>query len=104
MRIIAIVELDQPHSTIPTYRFHAEPYFRKISDRTAAVSQAEIYIVDDDIEIRQVLALTLSEAGYDVTCFADGLSFISATRAKAPACILLDIVRTSNPGKTQKPR
>jgi FixJ family two-component response regulator len=47
--------------------------------------------VDDDIEIRQILALTLSEAGYDVTCFADGPSLMSATRAKAPACILLDI-------------
>jgi FixJ family two-component response regulator len=91
VRIIAIVELDQPQSTIPTYRFHAGPYFRKISDGTAAVSRAEIYVVDDDIEIRQILALTLSEAGYDVTCFADGPSLMSATRAKAPACILLDI-------------
>jgi hypothetical protein len=55
------------------------------------VGPADIYVVDDDIEIRQALALILSGVAYDVTCFADGSSLMEATRAKAPACILLDI-------------
>jgi FixJ family two-component response regulator len=54
-------------------------------------SQSDIYVVEDDIEVRRALLLILSRAGYRVTCFADGLSLIDALRSKPPACILLDI-------------
>lgn len=50
-----------------------------------------IYIVEDDLEVRQSLSFTLSRAGYQMSCFEDGPSLIDATLTIVPACILLDI-------------
>ena len=33
----------------------------------------QIYVVDDDPVVREMLSLILHEEGYDVICFADGL-------------------------------
>jgi FixJ family two-component response regulator len=51
----------------------------------------EIFVVDDDAAIRDLLALLLSGQGYKVVGFADGGSLIAEIRAKSPACILLDV-------------
>ncbi len=52
---------------------------------------AEIFIVDDDVAIRQTLSVVLSNEGYEVVAFADGAAFLTAARAKSPACIILDV-------------
>jgi FixJ family two-component response regulator len=54
-------------------------------------AKGEIVIVDDDPAVRETLSLIFSREGYDVTCFADGASFLAAARARVPACILLDV-------------
>ena len=54
-------------------------------------SKGEIVIVDDDPAVRETLSLIFSREGYEVTCFADGASFLAAARARVPACILLDV-------------
>ena len=54
-------------------------------------SKSEIVIVDDDAAVRETLSLVFSREGYEVTCFADGASFLAAARARVPACILLDV-------------
>lgn len=51
----------------------------------------EIYVVDDDASIREMLAIVLSSEGYKVACFADGPSLLAVARERVPACILLDI-------------
>ena len=51
----------------------------------------QIYVVDDDPVIREVLSLILRKEGYDVICFADGAALLAAGNKKLPACILLDI-------------
>jgi FixJ family two-component response regulator len=57
----------------------------------AAPTKGEIFIVDDDPAIRQMLSMLFSEAGYQATCFAEGASFLAAARAVTPACIILDV-------------
>lgn len=51
----------------------------------------DIFIVDDDAATREALALVFALAGYRVTGFADGHSFLAAMRAHTPDCVILDV-------------
>lgn len=50
-----------------------------------------ILVVDDDAQIRDVLRITLTQAGFDVTEAADGAAAIAATHRAMPDLIVLDI-------------
>ena len=51
----------------------------------------ELFVVDDDEAMREALSVVFTLAGYRVTVFADGSSFIGAARERAPAAVLLDL-------------
>jgi two-component system, LuxR family, response regulator FixJ len=51
----------------------------------------EVYIVDDDYDMREVLAAILRNAGFRTAAFTDGRSFIRLARDQNPACVLLDL-------------
>ncbi|HTQ83906.1 MAG TPA: response regulator [Pseudolabrys sp.] len=55
------------------------------------VPENELFIVDDDEAMREALTVVFTLAGYRVTVFADGESFIGAARRHAPAAVLLDL-------------
>ena len=57
----------------------------------AAPANGEIFIVDDDPAIRQMLSIVFSQAGFHATCFADGAALLASTRTMVPACIILDV-------------
>jgi len=54
-------------------------------------SRGEIFVVDDDPAIREILSMVLSAGGYQVICFADGAALLAVARTRCPACILLDV-------------
>jgi FixJ family two-component response regulator len=56
-----------------------------------ARSRGEIFVVDDDPAIREILSMVLSAGGYQVICFADGAALLAVARTRCPACILLDV-------------
>jgi FixJ family two-component response regulator len=56
-----------------------------------APSHGEIFIVDDDPAIRQVLSIVFTQAGYRATCFAEGGALLASAHAVVPACIILDV-------------
>ena len=60
-------------------------------------SRGEIFVVDDDPAVREMLSMVLSAGGYEVICFADGAALLAVARSKSPACILLDV---NIPGKS----
>jgi len=60
-------------------------------------SRGEIFVVDDDPAVREMLSMVLSAGGYEVICFADGAALLAIARNKSPACILLDV---NIPGKS----
>jgi len=65
-----------------------------MADETASSELAlpgEIFVVDDDAAIRDLLALLLSGQRYKVVGFADGDSLLAAIRTQSPTCILLDV-------------
>jgi FixJ family two-component response regulator len=51
----------------------------------------EIFVVDDDPAVRDLLAMLFSKEGYQVVCFADGDSLLAIARVQSPACIVLDV-------------
>jgi FixJ family two-component response regulator len=57
----------------------------------------EIYVVDDDVVVRDAIKSILKSAGYSFVAFSDGDSLLEAARRRQPMCILLDLVI---PGKT----
>ena len=55
------------------------------------LSRGEIFVVDDDPAIREILSMVLSAGGYQVICFADGAALLAVARTRCPSCILLDV-------------
>ena len=51
----------------------------------------ELFVVDDDSATREALSVVFTIAGYRVTAFADGESFIARVRDQKPAAVLLDL-------------
>jgi FixJ family two-component response regulator len=65
-----------------------------MAESTASIDSApsgEIFVVDDDAAIRDLLAMLFTRRGFKVAGFADGSSLIAAMRTQSPACILLDV-------------
>ncbi len=56
-----------------------------------ADSKGEIFVVDDDPAVRDMLSMVLSSGGYSVICFADGAALLAVARTRTPACMLLDV-------------
>ena len=52
---------------------------------------APILVVEDDRDFAEILAVNLSNAGYDVAIASDGLSALRAFEAELPALVTLDL-------------
>ncbi|MBR0964986.1 response regulator transcription factor [Bradyrhizobium diazoefficiens] len=55
------------------------------------LSKGEVFVVDTDAASREQLSNALRQSAYDVICFADGASLLLETRARMPACVLLEM-------------
>ena len=53
---------------------------------------AEVLIVDDDPDIRAILAFTMEDAGYTVREAGDGAEALAAMEQRAPDCLVLDLM------------
>lgn len=58
-------------------------------DRTGRIG--EVFIVDDDYDMREALSAIFCQEGYRTAAFADGRSFVRLARGQVPACVLLDL-------------
>jgi FixJ family two-component response regulator len=63
-----------------------------------APANSELFIVDDDDNVRDLLSLIFTHEGYRVTAFAEGQSFLAVARARTPACVLLDVLMPGRSG------
>ena len=50
-----------------------------------------VYVVDDDISIRESLELMITTAGWEPVAFASAQAFLSHSRISSPSCLILDI-------------
>lgn len=51
-----------------------------------------IYVVDDEVNIRELLLFNLEKAGYQVKTFPDGRSFLEELAQKKPELVCLDLM------------
>jgi len=61
-------------------------------------TSGEVFIVDDDPIVRDVLSEVFAQAGYRAVSFVDGASFLAAARKRIPACVILDIYMPGRSG------
>jgi FixJ family two-component response regulator len=67
-----------------------------ISDRESKMSAATetvpvVFVVDDDISVRESLELLIRYAGWRCETFASATEFLARPRVAAPSCLVLDV-------------
>ena len=50
-----------------------------------------VFVVDDDVSVREALEGLIKSAGWRVGTFASAQEFLSHSRTDAPSCLVLDI-------------
>jgi FixJ family two-component response regulator len=50
-----------------------------------------VFVVDDDISVRESLELLIRNAGWEPATFASGHDFLARPRVHAPSCLVLDV-------------
>jgi FixJ family two-component response regulator len=50
-----------------------------------------VFVVDDDISVREALEALIREAGWEAETFASAQAFLSRPRVMAPSCLVLDV-------------
>ena len=58
---------------------------------TMADVTAIVFVVDDDISVRESLELLIRSAGWQPETFASARDFLSRPRAAVPSCLVLDV-------------
>jgi FixJ family two-component response regulator len=58
-----------------------------------SISRAKpiVFVVDDDISVRESLELLIRSAGWEPELFASAQEFLARARALAPSCLILDV-------------
>lgn len=51
-----------------------------------------VFVVDDDVSVRESLALLIESAGWQPETFASGPEFLARAPALTPSCLVLDVV------------
>jgi CheY-like chemotaxis protein len=59
-----------------------------------------VLIVDDNDDVREVLAFMVSTAGYNVETAADGREALEKLRSKLPCVVVLDLMMPEMDGQT----
>jgi len=61
---------------------------------------SDLFIIDDDAMMRDALSVVFTLAGYRVTGFVDGETFLAVASARAPTAVLLDLHLSAKSGLT----
>ena len=63
-----------------------------------APDSSDLFIVDDDAMMRDALSVVFTLAGFRVTGFVDGETFLAVASDRTPAAVLLDLHLPANSG------
>jgi FixJ family two-component response regulator len=55
-------------------------------------ARATVFVVDDDVSVRESIKLLVESAGWRVEAFGCGREFLARPRVVAPSCLVLDVV------------
>jgi FixJ family two-component response regulator len=69
----------------------AREYGSPMTPHLIPPAAATVFVVDDDISVRESLELLLRHEGIEVETFSSAQEFLARPRASAPSCLLLDV-------------
>jgi len=69
----------------------AEAIEHEMGRSTMPLAKSIVFVVDDDISVRESLELLIHEAGWHPELFASAQAFLDCPRVSAPHCLVLDI-------------
>src|SRR4051794_6138858 len=72
----------------------AQPFsllFCSITRSAMAEPKAIVFVVDDDVSVREALGSLIRSAGLRVETFASAQEFLACPRADVPSCLVLDV-------------
>src|SRR5262245_58225982 len=58
---------------------------------TMAEATPIVFVVDDDISVRESLELLIASAGWHAETFGSAREFLSRPRVSVPSCLVLDV-------------
>ena len=61
------------------------------SPRTIMAPQSIVFVIDDDVSVREALAPLICSAGWSVETFGSSQDFLRRAKVDAPACLVLDV-------------
>ena len=64
---------------------------RSVAIRTMPDDSAIVFVVDDDMSVRESLESLIRQAGWLAELFASGQEFLARPRLTVPCCLLLDV-------------
>src|SRR5438270_12593343 len=70
----------------------------RLRERIMAVDEPIVYVVDDDLSVRQALSSVIRSTGVRVQTFASEQQFLDQPRADAPSCLILDVMLPDRSG------
>src|SRR5688572_5353011 len=80
-----------------THNIMREPYTvspsitARRSEVVAMPDPAVVFVVDDDVSVRESLELLIKNAGWQPETFITALEFLSRPRSTVPCCLVLDV-------------
>ena len=69
-----------------------EPVSVLANEGTMLDSRPIVFVVDDDVAVREALSLLIESAGWRPETFASGMEFLARVRPAVPSCLLLDVL------------
>jgi FixJ family two-component response regulator len=61
--------------------------------RASAATTPIVFVIDEDVSIRESLELLIQESGWQAETFASAREFLARPRPMVPSCLILDISR-----------
>jgi FixJ family two-component response regulator len=69
----------------------AEPGSRAAKPGPATTVMPVVFVVDDDVSVRESLELLILSAGWHPVIFASAEDFLASSRIDGPSCLVLDV-------------
>jgi len=83
--------IPQPNLVRQRYTMHSQLGSGATEVRTLPDLKPIVFVVDDDISVRESLELLIKSAGWRPELFGSAQEFLSRPRSLAPSCLVLDV-------------
>jgi FixJ family two-component response regulator len=69
----------------------SSPLGYEVGSSPMATAESIVFVVDDDVSVRESLELLIQNEGWQAKTFASAQEFLNSPRAIVPSCLILDI-------------